>query len=127
MFVLTLGSDISPEQRAIFSDYRLHYFFRILWVFFVVVVFFVFCLLSVVNSPGADFRAEKRSFGYAPDSQFEKKNGGNVVVQVIQKKCTKIDRVIARAKVRFLNCIAVVFEYDARTSSKTKRRLYVKY
>ena len=33
--------------------------------------------------------------------------------------CNEIDRVIARAKVRELKCIAVVFECDTRTSAKT--------
>ena len=33
--------------------------------------------------------------------------------------CNEIDRVIARAKVRVLKCITVVFERDARTSAKT--------
>ena len=33
--------------------------------------------------------------------------------------CNEIDSVIARAKVRVLKCIKVVFECDARTNSKT--------
>ena len=38
--------------------------------------------------------------------------------------CNEIDRVIARAKVRVLKCITVVFECNARTSSMSKRRLH---
>ena len=35
--------------------------------------------------------------------------------------CNEIDRLIARAKVRVLNCITVVFECNARTCSNSKR------
>ena len=38
--------------------------------------------------------------------------------------CNETDRLIARAKVRVLKYITVVFECNARTSSKTKRQLY---
>ena len=36
-----------------------------------------------------------------------------------QQPSNEIDRVIARAKVRELKCITVIFECDTRTSAKT--------
>ena len=33
--------------------------------------------------------------------------------------CNELDRVIARAKVRELKCITVIFECDTRTNAKT--------